>query len=344
MPSTPETLLPKFKVAHLKQLASLCGAKTSGLKTELVERLLSISQLPAPKTQPLVLSIDMGIRNLGYSLLSPTAASSGRKKKPASLTAEALRSPLRINLHAWQRRELFDISPDDPVDPDQFSPASLAIAADRLVRQDLLPLKPTHVVIERQRWRNQGAAGILEWTVRVNTLEAMLHASLRTSRELGYWDGDVTSVSPANVARFWPVDPEDVPKSKARKGVEGKARKESKSMQSKRYKIGVLTGWLKRESKDQVILPGNDDIENAIQQFRLRLGGARKSKSRVAEEFSAYEAWPRKLDDLTDCLLQGVAWLKWEENRALLLNEKKLLELLDSDILDKEIVTPLDEI
>ncbi|KAI1460933.1 Ydc2-catalyt-domain-containing protein [Annulohypoxylon moriforme] len=346
MPSPLETLLPKFKARQLQQLAFLCGAKTSGRKAELVERLLSISQLPAPKTQPLILSIDMGIRNLGYSLLSPAATLSGRKSKSAPLTGETLRSPPRINLHAWERRELFETSPDDPIDPDQYSPASLAVAADQLIRRDLLPLKPTHVLIERQRWRSGGASTILQWTVRVNTLEAMLHASLRTLRELGYWSGEITSVAPPNVTRFWPASPEeDTPKtSRARKGVEGKVRKESKSMQSKKHKIGVLTSWLKMEPKNQVILPANSDIESAVKQFRLRLGGARKPRSRTAEDESSGDAWPRKLDDLTDCLLQGVAWLKWEENRTLLLNEKRLLELLDSDILDEETVAPLDDV
>ncbi|KAI1210501.1 Ydc2-catalyt-domain-containing protein [Annulohypoxylon truncatum] len=349
MPSTLETLLPKFKARQLKQLSFLCGAKTSGLKSEFVERLLSLAQLPAPRRQPLILSIDMGIRNLGYSLLSPAAATSPRRKgKSAPLTREAVRSPPRVNLHAWQRRELFDTSPDDPVDPDQYSPTSLAIAADRLVRRDLLPLKPTHILIERQRWRSGGASTVLEWTLRVNTLEAMLHASLRTLRELGHWDGELISVAPPSVTRFWPApSKEDTPKKRARASKtmesEVKVRKKSNSKQTKKHKIGVLTGWLKRGPEDQVILPATSDLESAVEQFRLRLSGIRRSRSRDAEDDPA-QAWPLKLDDLTDCLLQGVTWLKWEENRALLLNEKRVLELLDSDILDEEMVTPLDDV
>ncbi|KAI1444361.1 Ydc2-catalyt-domain-containing protein [Annulohypoxylon stygium] len=349
MPSTLDALLPKFKVAQLKQLAFLCGAKNSGRKAELVERLLTLAQLPASKKKPLILSIDMGIRNLGYSLLSPAVSSPGRKKKSAPLTGEALRSPPRIDLHAWQRRELFDASPDEPIDPDQYSPTSLASAADRLIRQDLLPLKPTHVLIERQRWRSGGASTIFEWTVRVNTLEAMLHASLRTLRELGHWDGEIISIAPPSITRFWPAPPEDVvPKRRSRASKvtegEGKLRKGTNPMQSKKHKIGVLTGWLKMGPKDQVILPGNSDIEGAVEQFRRKLSGVRKSRSRTAEDGLAREAWPRKLDDLTDCLLQGVAWLKWEENKALLLDEKRIAELLDSDILDEEIDTSLDDV
>jgi cruciform cutting endonuclease 1 len=33
-----------------------------------------------------------------------------------------------------------------------------------------------------------------------------------------------------------------------------------------------------------------------------------------------------KLDDLADCLLQGLAWVQWEENKRLLL--KKGVEVL----------------
>ncbi|KAI1091507.1 Ydc2-catalyt-domain-containing protein [Rostrohypoxylon terebratum] len=348
MPSTLDALLPKFKATQLKQLAFLCGAKNSGRKDEIVERLLTLAQLPPSKKKLLILSIDMGIRNLGYSLLSPAATSPGRKKS-APLTGEALRSPPRINLHAWRRRELFDVSPDDPIDPDQYSPTSLASAADRLIRQDLLHSKPTHVLIERQRWRSGSASGIFEWTVRVNTLEAMLHASLRTLRELGHWDGEIISIAPPSITRFWPAPPEDVvPKKRSRASKvtegEGKLRKATNPMQSKKHKIGVLTGWLKKEPKDQVILPANSNVEGAVELFRQKLNGARESRSRTAEDGLAQKAWPRKLDDLTDCLLQGVAWLKWEENKALLLNEKGITELLDSDILDEEIDTSLDDV
>ncbi|OTA57159.1 Ydc2-catalyt-domain-containing protein [Hypoxylon sp. EC38] len=342
MLSTLETVLPLFKSAQLKQLAFLCGAKTSGKKSEIVERLVAIakprlSEPQATKDHQLILSIDLGIRNLGYSLLAPAATLPSSK----ALNADDLRRPPRVHLHAWKRRELLDPSLDKPDDPECFSPASLAVAADRLVRQDLLPLKPTHVLIERQRWRSGGAAAIQEWTLRVNTLEAMLHASLRTLRELGHWNGEIASVGPDKVTRFWPAPAtasvEDTPKTKGSrsgKGVVGKAQKEAKSKQdSKKHKIGVLAGWLKEERGNKIILPANRDIEDAIKQYRRRLVRIRRSSA--ADEDPVRDDRPQKLDDLTDSLLQGVAWLKWEENKALLLRPDGITNILNSDLLDE---------
>ncbi|KAI1781209.1 Ydc2-catalyt-domain-containing protein [Hypoxylon cercidicola] len=343
------TLLLKprsIKNEPLKQLAFLCGAKSSGNKKELINRLAAIADArhaePTTRRDPLVLSIDLGIRNLGIGLLAPVA--SPRSVKHYS--PPDFRQPPRVHLHAWQRRAL--LGPESEAaapDPERFSPASLAVIADRLVRQDLLPLKPTHVLIERQRWRSGGGAGVHEWTLRVNTLEAMLHASLRTLRELGHWDGEILSVAPDRVTAFWPPATEtgaDSPKTRSRRSTKGVAEEEAPKktkaqLSSKKHKIGVLASWL---ASDEIILPANQDIEEALKRFRNLLTGTRRSKG--AEE----KLEPRKLDDLTDCLVQGMTWLKWEENRAFLLakeahmfyEEPKLLdELLASSLLDSGI-------
>ncbi|KAI1373809.1 Ydc2-catalyt-domain-containing protein [Hypoxylon crocopeplum] len=338
----PATILPKFKSTQLKQLAFLCGVKSSGRKSELVERLATVANSrptePSSKQGQLILSVDLGIRNLGYSLLSPAAP----LLAPGHLSsADDLRRPPRIHLHAWQRRELVEQSADGRNDPEQFSPASLAIATDRLVRRDLLPLKPTHLLIERQRWRSGGAAAIQEWTLRVNTLEAMLHASLRTLRELGHWNGEIMSVPPDRVTRFWPSPPlasgEAAPKTRTRrpaKAVVAKVGKEAKSQQnSKKHKIGVLANWLLQKDGNEVVLPANRDTEDAIKHFRTRLAGVRRS--RLTDDL-VRDVGPRKLDDLTDSLLQGVAWLKWEENKESLLGEEGLTKLLHSNFLDEQ--------
>ncbi|XXG96973.1 hypothetical protein Hte_003266 [Hypoxylon texense] len=360
---TPLLTSSRFKSAPLKQLAFLCGVKSSGNKDELIARLAALADArqAEPRTKkrdPLILSIDLGIRNLGFSLLAPAAASassasssSSSSSRPSSSPPD-FRQPPRVRLHAWQRRELLGPGRPERIaeadNPERFSPASLAVVADRLTRRDILPLKPTHVLIERQRWRSGGAAGVQEWTLRVNTLEAMLHASLRTLRELGHWDGETLSVAPDRVTHFWPPVPtpeasEDSPpktrRSRSVKGAVEEAPKKTKGkLSSKQHKIGVLTSWLARD--ESVILPANQDTEDAVERFRDLLTRPRRSK--VAEQ-GLESRGSRKLDDLTDCLVQGMTWLKWEENKAFLLgNEarmyyedpKKLDELLASSLLD----------
>ncbi|KAI4860438.1 Ydc2-catalyt-domain-containing protein [Hypoxylon rubiginosum] len=345
---TPLLTSARFKSAPLKQLAFLCGAKSSGNKDELIARLAALAdarqtELPT-KRDPLVLSIDLGIRNLGFSLLAPAASTSSSRPAKHSSSPPDFRQPPRVRLHAWQRRELLGSEKSGTaaaLHPERFSPASLAIVADRLTRQDILPLKPTHVLIERQRWRSGGAAGVQEWTLRVNTLEAMLHASLRTLLELGHWDGEVLSVAPDRVTQFWPPAPkpsEDSPpktrRSRSAKSVvEEKAPKKAKAQRSKQHKIGVLTSWLARD--ESVIIPANQDAEGAVKRFRNLLTRPRRSKG--AEQHSE----PRKLDDLTDCLVQGMTWLKWEENKAFLLGNEARMYYEDPKNLDKLLASSL---
>ncbi|KAI8959434.1 Ydc2-catalyt-domain-containing protein [Daldinia sp. FL1419] len=338
-----ETALPKLKATQLKRLASLCGEKVSGNKIHVVERLLALDHAQSakrrgPKDSRLILSIDLGIRNLGFSLMSPAAPS--KAISPASLTADDLRRPPRVHLHAWQKKELLEPSEDGTEDPERFSPASLAIATDRLLRQDLLPLKPTHVLIERQRWRTGGAAAVQQWTVRVNTLEAMLHASLRTLRELGRWDGEVVSVAPNRVTKFWPPPPTisgDILQT-----LKGKGAKAQQN--SKKYKIAVLESWLAAKRGSEIILPENRDAADTVKWFRSKSAPGRKKSGDV--EDLLHVVGRQKLDDLTDSLLQGVAWLKWQENTDTLLKEEGLTRLVEGKLFDElvEASTLLDDV
>ncbi|KAI6083880.1 Ydc2-catalyt-domain-containing protein [Hypoxylon rubiginosum] len=340
----------KFKSAPLKQLAFLCGVKSSGNKDELVERLIAVAdarQADPNKNRDLrVMSIDLGIRNLGFSFQLPVASSRVIERSPPP----DFRQPPPVYLRAWQRRELLRPEGSETaaaLQSERFSPASLAVVADRLVRQDIVPLKPTHVLIERQRWRSAGAAGVQEWTLRVNTLEAMLHASLRTLREIGAWHGEILSVAPDRVTQFWPPTPEaseDSPANTKRRSAKsemeetGSKKKTKAKLHSKKHKIGVLRSWLAED--ERIIEPTNQDTKEAVMRFRDLLTRPRRSKG-VGEDLES-----RKLDDLTDCLVQGITWLRWEQNRAFLLGNKarvyyeepkKLDELLAGSLLDNDI-------
>ncbi|KAH6620805.1 mitochondrial resolvase Ydc2 [Chaetomium sp. MPI-SDFR-AT-0129] len=224
------TLLPLLKENSrtLKSLCASCGLPKTGAKSVLVSRLREAAQQfqPIPPSAR-ILSIDLGLKNFAFSLLTPaplpkTTKSKTKQKPLPSLSfadpakpSALLTSP--VHLHAWHRLDLTlpldaaqSSSPLPPTPPARnrkskkaeaepeedstptkskrkpepstststaFTPTTLASTTATLVQTVLLPLRPTHILIERQRFRTGGASAVLEWTVRVNQLEAMLHAA-----------------------------------------------------------------------------------------------------------------------------------------------------------------------
>jgi len=133
-----------------------------------------------------------------------------RRKEMGNGTRRLL-PPSRLRpyeLHAWSHlslRQWMDDNRDGRmanVHSEEFSPAAVAAVALRLIEERFLPLKPTHILIERQRFRNSGSATVFEWTVRVNMLEAMLYAALEALRRSGRWDGVVVPVPPKRVSTY----------------------------------------------------------------------------------------------------------------------------------------------
>ncbi|KAI0102460.1 mitochondrial resolvase Ydc2 [Nemania sp. FL0031] len=365
----PALVIPRsLRAEQLKRLSFLCGLPVGGRKDDLIARLTAAaaaSPAPKPRSSPAVLSIDLGIRNLAFSLLTPAVTSStpssrktsAKSKKRSNANAVPppflSTSPPPITLHAWQRLSLLENpasqNGDEPaLDVDttgQFAPATLAQTANFFLRETVLKLNPlpTHILIERQRWRSGGAAAIQEWTVRVNTLEAMLHASLRTMRDVGVWKGDVVSIRPervgllfldaANLGAQEIVEDEEPEEDEADTST-GKSKKKRRggrktSAEAKKLKIGLLGGWLSQG--DLIIQPGSVGAGHMLDAYRDASTGTKRSKSKRAVSESE-EGTPvtldRKLDDLTDSLMQGMAWLRWRENIALLQQENGVEQLL----------------
>ena len=278
---------PSLKLIDLRLLAQKCGLQTSGTKPILAQRighaLSSIPKLP-PDTR--ILSIDMGIRNLAYCILDVPAA------------PRLLRSPSKIqpSLHAWQRLSLSRAPQNGEIE--SFSPATLSSLAYKLLRHRLLPEKPSYILIERQRFRSMGSKHILEWTVRVNMLEAVIYGILCTLKEEGVWEGEVLGIAPGKVGPFWVEDGEE-------RGVWKKERTAKKK--NKGLKIDLVRGWLE---DGQMVSLGNGEVEAMAKRYIEkwdRTPGGRKLEAE-GEEMG-------KLDDLADCLLQGMAWIQWQENK-----------------------------
>ncbi|GAW13127.1 hypothetical protein ANO14919_025050 [Xylariales sp. No.14919] len=358
-----------LKAAQLKRLSFLCGLPVGGRKEELIARLTAANNTPPPpparsSSGPVVLSIDLGIRNLAFSLLTPATPSTlasrkaGTKSKKQSSANQSLpllyTRPPTIKLHAWQRLSLLDgtingsaqngdVNASD-VDPltGAFTPAALAKTANAFLQETVLQLKPlpTHILIERQRWRSGGAAAVQEWTLRVNTLEAMLHASLRTLRDLRAWKGEVVSVRPELAGPFFldadKLDTGDAAQNKVVKGdkidasgTKSKGKRKS-SAEAKKLKIDLLGHWIGQG--DLVVGPSNVEAGHMLEAYRDVFQGIKSGKSkRIVGEREAEKkpvTLDKKLDDLTDSLLQGMAWLRWQENLALLRQDNGVEQLL----------------
>ncbi|KAI1825431.1 mitochondrial resolvase Ydc2 [Xylaria intraflava] len=372
MGAIPRTL----RVSDLQRLSSLCGLPTSGRKDDLIARLSAVrgnaSSRSNPGPAPVILSIDLGIKNLAFSLMTPASPVSPRPKVRSKYitTDQSPISPPAIKLHAWKRLSLLpdpaDVSPQDGGGPmpsvgssaEFFAPAAMAKTANAFLQETVLQLKPlpTCILIERQRWRSQSSAAIQEWTVRVNTLEAMFHASLKTLRDFGAWEGDVVSVQPARVSQlFLYATKEDTGRTakidkKTQELEEGeidasdenkptRKRKTSRktSAETKKLKIELLGSWLGQG--DRIIQPGNLETGHMLDGYRLALegnnrskGGRRSKSKRATEETEAEKEQlmlGKKLDDVTDSLMQGMAWLRWQENLSLLQLESGAEKLLE---------------
>jgi cruciform cutting endonuclease 1 len=352
----PFTLPATLKGVHLKTLCIACGLPSSGTKRILSDRIIEAVNTSTRHNDanrateaPRVLSIDMGIRNLAFCLLGPEQQQQQKKKlSRARITTRAqsadddFRSFPSVKLHAWRRA---DLVPADGLvamhnAADVWSPASMAKLTLDLVCNKLVPLKPTHILIERQRFRSGGAAAVQEWTLRVNTLEAMMHAVLRTLMHTRKVEPglEIHSISPGSVGPFWLGSAEELDPPREVMPQRGTAKTRNKNA-----KIDVVGRWL--EGRESVGSLENDEVKTTARMYdekwtgRFRTGKAkeaggatgkpektRKGKQAVVgpelkggieaaeEEVEGVKRF-KKLDDLADCLLQGMAWVKWEENK-----------------------------
>lgn len=352
----------------MKEVARLCGIGTSGTKLAVAERieeeLSSFKPVPAGTR---ILSIDLGIRNLAYSLLTVPSDEQAKERVTKTKTKRQRQQPLQLpTLHAWERLALVpkplqkkkskaaqvgDVDPlaeaadvDLPISPQDFSPGRLSATAVRLVRERLLPLKPDVVTLEMQRFRSIGGPAVFEWTLRVNSLESMLYAVLTTLRDVGHWHGVIETVVPRHVlARLEDGEAEDAAKTvpaKKRRTTTTKKKKEmddesvdslveedaSPEAPAKRTKVD--SKLIKKNIVGRMLLTGTDvkiaeDATSASLMIQAYLDKwqrkplPKKSKNAPSEVLTQRL---KKLDDLADSLLQGIAFIKWQESRKKLLD------------------------
>ena len=320
--------LSTCKIAQLKALATAIGVNSSGTKPILIAALREHIPLPAfgnhgetqsgTKDGHHVISIDMGIRNLAYCRMvvpkrTPSVDRTSRKTKPYGPPT----------IYEWTRIAIFNdrrsvSAYNDVKSKEAFDPVTYARHAHDLV-SSLLKHRPlnvaTHILIERQRFRSMGGSSVQEWTLRVNMFEAMIYAVLKTFSEQLGWYGSVHPVMPAKVWKFWLGDAQNTLE-------QGSGPKSAKN---KSAKINLVTQWLQLEDcRKRFRLEGQAaDLGRAF--LEKKRGRTRPSQKRVQLDDQGKDVdvsvETGKLDDLADCLLQGMAWTQWEENKQSILSK-----------------------
>ncbi|KAH0543813.1 hypothetical protein FGG08_001852 [Glutinoglossum americanum] len=328
--------LQALKLVQLKNIAVKCGINSSGTKSILASRIFSeiaVTNPPFPEDAiPIatatvtpssiaakqnkqktighssratrVLSIDMGIRNLAYCILDNPSWKKHTKSTIPSLIA-------------WKRIAISPRPHASPLDSakETFEPQAYASLA-YLLTQTLLSYRPTLVLIERQRYRSAGSSAVQEWTVRVNMFEGMLYAVLHTLQVEGRWSGLVRGVAPGKVGAFWV------------KGTGNGTAKTSRTAKwrNKTAKIDLVGKWLETGGSG-VLTMYTDESNQTAEAFLERWKGRKKGKRSVLQRADDTDVATKegageklhKLDDLADCLLQGLAWIRWEENKLKIL-------------------------
>ncbi|CAI6338255.1 unnamed protein product [Periconia digitata] len=218
-------------VKGLQTLLQQIGCATSGRKDALHNRISqAVTSAPTmdPRKETKILSIDMGIKNLAYCIakVTPSSEGEGQTRQPTATTMDILAwQRLDLTEEAWKHSNIADLPTSQTPDSaptenatdqeDLFSPKNLSSTAFSLVRQ-LLKHDPDVILIERQRWRSASSSAIQQWTVRVNSLEAMLWATFTAIREMSSSTSSssdtaareggkftVYSVDPKRVGNYW---------------------------------------------------------------------------------------------------------------------------------------------
>ncbi|KAJ5725739.1 uncharacterized protein N7483_007096 [Penicillium malachiteum] len=333
--------LSKLKSTELQHLARATGIQSSGTKSVLLERIENtlqnhVTQTHSRRGQPWrILSIDMGIQNLAFThLVLPCPLSSATESNPKS--DSIVPAP---EMRAWRRLAVSDIgslalSPESAsassstvtlskeTSSDAFRPDLYASTAYTLITTLLSAYNPTHILIERQRFRSGGGSAVQEWTLRVGVFEGMLYAILHALRmERG---GHLSSilvegVEPKRVVGYWG-------ETKGEGLDTDGTKKKLSAREVKKGKIDLVGRWLDSASdasKNKVLVGEHEAVRDLVDAY-LRKWKGEKSTSKSKKEPAGSGASVKrigKLDDLADCLLQGVTWLEWQVMRERLVRE-----------------------
>lgn len=258
-------------------LISLIAA--TGRKAQLAQNLITAASDAVHSPSLSVLSVDMGVRNLSLCRLHAQ-----------KLLAEVqVKDWIRLDIEKDYRPKVW------PEEVSSFDPDRLAQISWNLVQNKFIESTkslPDVVLIERQRFRSASSSSILEWTVRVNMLENMLHAVLyATAQQKRNNRSQILSINPKRVLLFWKQEIEQgrliVP------GISETNKERNTYKETKNLKIQIAKSILQRSHE-----------------FSFR-----ESSFDARDQIYSGKG---KNDDLADSFLQGQAWIQWQRNRRTL--------------------------
>lgn len=313
-PRVISELFNNAKRTELQNLAALTGNPVSATKTQLI----SCLEQDYERTQDAysaqsergglrdlrILSIDMGIRNLAFALLTSRVQQQSRSKEVQKPVVELWRR-IAVSATSTGRLETTPVngehhnSVDRGTSPmavkESFEPNVMATYALEYARY-FAALRPTHILIERQRFRSGGGSAVQEWTIRVGMFESMLYAIFEALQGRDGFHAVMQPILPARVNKFW-LETEGVLPPTC-----DMTQKSSKlsSVRAKLLKIELVRRMIQHDQTD-----GRDAL--------VSFGGQTQTMCKLysAGSNGRSSRGGGKLDDLSDSLLQGLAWLRW---------------------------------
>ncbi|KAF9930577.1 hypothetical protein BGZ67_005730 [Mortierella alpina] len=296
---------------------------------------LSIQRIKDKILPQSIVSIDIGVRNLAWVELSregeilrwsiedmlvpakfpgPTTSLTTQHDLPTPSASEpSLESPLPKRTSKSRKR--------DPAPP--YDPRTVAIRLDEVMRTIMSSGSVQGVIIERQRFRTGGMHAVLDVTFKCGVIEGMIHtwlafwqhdwnlknqarskqdrqeASMTKGREAVF----IESVPPRAVATWWgigassrrsPADVEPILEGEKGNPSPGKRLPEEKKEYSakKGQSRAIVDAWINNDTAAR-------DLPTCLKV---------KCNNALREWYSQ----EKKRDDLSDCLLQAVAWFEWK--------------------------------
>ena len=317
------TWLSSLKQVQLSRVAFLTGAPTSGTKPALIRhiwdaiengptKILDPAEQPSSKSsldEASIVSIDLGLRNLAYAHLTTRRASNKGKDDEVSTGSPT------PTLKAWQRIDASSVKVEEKVEDSETSlpevkevldSATLAAYAYHVGRKILYSYQPTHILLERQRFRSGGGAAVQEWSLRVGVFEGMLHGVLKTLITERNLNIEVHSIDPGRVTRYW-----------LQGRHQGINNRKVPPVASKIAKIDIV-GKLLVENGGGLFETLTEKGEFRVNKTAETFLASWKRRRKVLEVESVTKKSVKgtaKLDDLSDCLLQGIAWMEWQNKR-----------------------------